>query len=371
VEVSERADPVVIGGRFRVVRRLGEGGFAQVFEVSDQQTGARKALKYLDKLRDSDRSRFKREAFASNTVAQHSGHVLKVHDAEFDGATGVPFITMDVLEGQTLADVVSPPGAPPRPMSLAQARAVLSEVAHALSAAHGCDLVHCDLKPENVFLANTRDADRVAPKVYVLDFGIARLADHHATHHSTAMGTFRWMAPERMSGHASPASDVFSFTLLAAYLLVGRHVAPFDISRTGLVAWAKSQGVSLPPTLDPWFAAGTHLDPHARTQTIAASFRDFEAALAQPQATVAWAHPDAFAPTQAIPSTPRISHAIAPTPSVRHSPVRIVLLTSLGVFALAALGYGGLRLVTADPREEARTPAPAPLVARAQSAAPL
>ncbi|MBL8683598.1 MAG: protein kinase [Myxococcales bacterium] len=267
---------VVIAGRYRVVRELGRGGFGRVFEVVDLNTGGRFALKLMSGLDERRLANFRSEAFAANTVAEASSHVVKVTDAGVD-ARGA-FLVMELLDGETLAVCVEKMRARGAGFALAAALMVLRQVAHALDAAHANKIVHCDVKPENVFLARGRDASD-SIKVYVLDFGIAKLrSDIHRTDASTVMGTPHWMPPERHEGQAVPQSDVFSFALLAAYTLVGEPIPRTERQRVS--QWAAARRVGLPPSFDVWFERATRDAPSERFASVGQALVALETALA-------------------------------------------------------------------------------------------
>jgi eukaryotic-like serine/threonine-protein kinase len=198
-------------GRYRLVRRIGAGGMGEVWEADDVVLGRRVALKVLaQELADDERAtrRFVREARATARLTHPN--VARVYDFGRDG--GVPYLVMELLEGNTLAD--RPAGGPLPPGEAARICAV---VADALDAAHGRGIVHRDVKPGNVLLTP-------AGEVKVMDFGIAAAADEtHSTTGSGVYGTAAYISPERAAGRpATPASDVYSLGAVLYELLTGR-----------------------------------------------------------------------------------------------------------------------------------------------------
>lgn len=271
----------MIGERYRIDHELGAGGFGRVFAVTDLRTGGRWALKLMSALDARRQAAFRDEAFASNVVAERSSHVVRVHDAQVDPRGA--FIVMELLEGETLGRCVGRLRAQGKRLSTADALSVLRQVAHALDAAHACHIVHCDIKPENVFLSRRKDfAGGV--HVHVLDFGIAKLRSDLRPFHTvtTAIGTPQWMPPERYDGVALPASDVYSFALLAVFALVGQPLARTERQRA--CAWASSVGVVLPAEFGVWLERATRDSPQERFATVREALAALELAMYAPRA---------------------------------------------------------------------------------------
>src|SRR5690606_21147621 len=135
---------------------------------------------------------------------------------------GVPWIAMELLRGQTLADYGERVG----PMPRAECLEVLTQARHGLQMAHSRSLVHRDLKPDNLFVADARRLG-VPFTIKVLDFGIAKWVQdvREGDQNSQAIGTPSWMAPEQLSNVSSitPATDVWAIGLLAFWMLTGRE----------------------------------------------------------------------------------------------------------------------------------------------------
>jgi phosphate transport system substrate-binding protein len=224
----------LIGGAYRIVRPIAEGGMGLVYEVEQTATGARRALKVMHGRFAGDaglRARFVREARLAAAIP--SDHVALVVDAGQDESTGALYIVMELLDGSTLAREVRRMGAFP----WAAARAVLGQIAHALGAAHALGVVHRDLKPANVFLARSRHAT-LPFTVKLLDFGIAKAMAGTGEATMSVLGTPAWMAPEqtRVDVPVGPQADVWSFGLLAFLLLTGRHYFASANSRSAVTA---------------------------------------------------------------------------------------------------------------------------------------
>lgn len=215
-----QTEPTQIGP-YRIVRRIGEGGMGVVYEAINEQIERRVAIKCLNGDYTSDAeamTRFFNEARAANRI-NHPG-IVQVSDSGSTEA-GRPFIVMELLEGQTLADRIQAG----RGLALRQILPLGWQIADALAAAHEKQIVHRDLKPENVMLI----PDPVAPgreRVKLLDFGIAKLARSSAarTSASVIMGTPRYMAPEqcRGAGAVDDRADVYSLGVMLFELVAGR-----------------------------------------------------------------------------------------------------------------------------------------------------
>ncbi|MFK7984628.1 MAG: protein kinase [Sandaracinaceae bacterium] len=204
---------------YEVVRVLAKGGMGSLYVAKDRRTGEEVALKVLlPDLVTNKRMRMRFERESRVAAELNSPYVPRVHASGIN-ASGVPWIAMDLLDGQDLRQYVEGHGA----LSLQEARAVLEKVSHALAEAHRLRLVHRDLKPENVFL----DVSSGERKVKLLDFGVVKVIDGNKTSGlgTAAVGSPLWMAPEQTSagGRIAPATDIWSLGLVTYYLLTGGH----------------------------------------------------------------------------------------------------------------------------------------------------
>ncbi|MFO0613438.1 MAG: protein kinase [Polyangiaceae bacterium] len=262
-------------GRYRLVRELGAGGMATVYEVFDETTRARRALKIMHPSvarRPELRARFAQEGRVTANV--QSDHLARVHDTGLDGDT--PFIVMDLLEGEDLDAIVRTRGR----LSLGDACALLAQVANGLAATHAAGILHRDLKPENLFVTRRQDG---APCVKILDFGVAKVFSGASAPLTRAVGTPLFMAPEQVrgDGDVGPAADVHALVHVAYALLVGEPYWSEEASSNtpgvglmvraldGLVEPASTRarrrvGVELPPGFDAWFARGVAKDARQR-----------------------------------------------------------------------------------------------------------
>jgi serine/threonine-protein kinase len=202
----------VVAGRYRIVRRLGQGGMGIVFVAEHTALERQVALKVLapDLARHETLvTRFVREARAASKIGHH--HIVNVLDF---GRTDedAPFIVMELLAGLDLGRTLHRDGAFP----LARAAGVTRQLCAAMGAAHAKGVVHRDLKPENVFLC---DGDVVK----VLDFGLARFADAQPlTQAGMVFGTPEYMAPEQARGErVDQRADVYAVGCILYEMLTG------------------------------------------------------------------------------------------------------------------------------------------------------
>ncbi len=207
-------------GPYEIVAPLGAGGMGEVYRAHDARLGRDVAVKVLpDELASPDRmARFEREARAVASLNHPS--IVTLHSIE--EADGTRFITMELVDGRTLADLVTPGGLP-----AARVLDLAIPLADALAAAHAKGVVHRDLKPANVMV--TGDG-----RVKVLDFGLAKRAPGSDPQHTAAssplsmpgelFGTVPYMAPEQLFGeHVDARTDVYALGVVAFELLTGRR----------------------------------------------------------------------------------------------------------------------------------------------------
>jgi serine/threonine protein kinase len=211
----------LLNGTYRLERVIAEGGMGVVYEAAHVRLPRRFAVKVLGKPEDSRVTstalqRFRREAEIASTLAHP--HIVEVFDYQISD-TGAPYLVMELLEGEDLADRLKRTGRMPIVMALR----IVEEVAQALDVAHGHGVVHRDLKPANIFLSRRAGREDF---VKVLDFGVSKIIDAATLTHEKAMvGTPLYMSPEQAVGtqELSPASDVFSLGSIAYELLTGRR----------------------------------------------------------------------------------------------------------------------------------------------------
>lgn len=225
-------------GRYHIVRKIGEGGMGEVFLAEDPKLGRQLALKVLtaDFAANSDRmSRFIYEAISASSL--NHPNIITIHEINDDG--DVPFIAMEYVEGETLGRRMKR-----LPLEVYETIDISIQIATALAAAHEANVVHRDVKPDNVIL-------RPDGLVKVLDFGLAKqigvpevVAPHLSpvpnvhTSPGLVMGTVAYMSPEQARGKLVDArSDIFSFGAVLYQMVSGKM--PFtgenDIDTVGSI----------------------------------------------------------------------------------------------------------------------------------------
>jgi serine/threonine protein kinase len=208
---------------FQVIGLLAEGGMGAVYVVEQVSTGKRRALKIMLPQLVEDRRARERFAMEARIGSQiESEHIVEVVGAGVDEATQTPWLAMEMLEGQDLAQMMRIRGRLPVDETIE----MLQQLAEGLGPAHHKGIVHRDLKPENLFIAISRRRG-VPFTLKILDFGIAKLTqESRATASATAaIGSPMWMSPEQTEQTAQlrPATDVWAIGLITFYMLTGRY----------------------------------------------------------------------------------------------------------------------------------------------------
>lgn len=256
----------IINGRYRVERKIGEGGMAIVYQGHDLLLARDVAIKTPRPQFANDpafRARFQREARASASLSHPN--IIDVFDVGEE--KGQPYIVMELVHGQTLKEII----AAEAPFHPADVGELLRQVGGALDYAHKRGYVHRDIKPGNILIDEHRRAR-------VVDFGIARgLADATLTDPG-GLGTANYVSPEQASGlMATPASDIYSAGIVAFEMLTGE--VPFNGTSPLAVAMQQLHDEPPPPsTLQPSLSAATDAvilraldkDPTKRWPTVTA-----------------------------------------------------------------------------------------------------
>ncbi|HYP87113.1 MAG TPA: protein kinase [Polyangiaceae bacterium] len=207
-----------MAGEYRLLRKLGEGGFGAVYEAEHPLLKRRAAVKVLHRVADKDSDavlRFISEAQAVNQIRNR--HIIDVFSFG-QLSDGRHFYVMDLLDGEPLDRWLKYEGR----IDAATALKLLTPIAGALDLAHGAGIVHRDLKPQNIFLAWDTSGDTV-PKL--LDFGMAKLLGDSPVHtvSGTPIGTPLYMSPEQARGEkVDQRSDVYSLGVLCHEMLTGQ-----------------------------------------------------------------------------------------------------------------------------------------------------
>ncbi|MDQ1487068.1 MAG: eukaryotic-like serine/threonine-protein kinase [Actinomycetota bacterium] len=265
--VSDSLVGRVLDGRYRVEARVARGGMATVYRALDVRLDRIVALKVMHQLFAEDDefvARFIREAKSAARLS-HPNVVAVFDQGDDDGHV---FLAMEYVQGRTLRDLLRERGH----LSPQEALSILHPVLAALSAAHAAGLVHRDVKPENVLLADDG-------RVKVADFGLARaVANRAATSATTLIGTVAYLAPEQVTrGVADARSDVYAAGIVLFEMLTGRP--PYDGDTPISVAYRhahedvpppSSVVPSTPASIDVLVGHATARDPDRRPHDAAA-----------------------------------------------------------------------------------------------------
>jgi len=217
---SHRADPLLayrpgrpFGQRYMIMERLGQGGMGVVYKAYDQELEHAVALKMIraDRLGEPEiRVRFRRELALAQRVTHPN--VCRVHD--LGEAEGIPYLSMEFVEGHTLAELIREVGR----LSPRQTVEIADKICNGLEAIHTQHIIHRDLKPSNIGITP-------AARTVLMDFGIARGPfETEVTRPGTMVGTYAYLAPEQI-GHGSvdERTDIYALGLILYEMLTGRR----------------------------------------------------------------------------------------------------------------------------------------------------
>ena len=225
----------VLGGRYTVQDKIGTGGMATVYRGVDEVLGRTVAIKTMLPQYAADESfaaRFKQEAQAA--AALQSPYIVSVYDWGKDGDTY--YIVMEYLRGIDLKSGIRRHGAL-APQKVAQ---IGSQIAQALSIAHKHDIIHRDIKPQNIMVQQDGN-------IKVMDFGIARAKNSHITTDNSVLGTAHYVSPEQTQGKdLGPTTDIYSLGIVMYEASTGR--VPFDGDDAISVALKQVNEQPLPPS---------------------------------------------------------------------------------------------------------------------------
>ena len=274
VPQEQEPDPLIgetLGGLYRIVALLGEGGMGRVYEAVHQHLGKRFAIKVLSEGR-ADKpgapERFLREA-RSATQIEHE-HIVEVVNFDTDDQ-GRVFIVMELLQGESLAERLTR-----GPLPIDEAVELSAQAASALQAAHDAGIVHRDLKPENIFITKRHGRDFVK----VLDFGISKIkdADHpdvRLTATDQILGTPLYISPELAKGETETdhRADIYALGVITYEMLTG--VPPFSGKNQFQLLWhhgntppelpsARDPALPIPSALDAAVMKALEKDPDDR-----------------------------------------------------------------------------------------------------------
>ncbi len=328
----------MIGGRYRLLAPLGEGGMATLWRAIDEELDREVAVKLLRPQYGTDAgfaARFRQEARSAGSLSHPN--IVPVYDYGTDAESGGQYIVMQLVEGHDLAAVLRERG----PLQPDESVRIALGVASALEAAHRRGIVHRDVKPGNILI----DHD-----VKVTDFGIARaVSETSMTVTGTTLGSVHYFSPEQARGdEVTGASDVYSLGIVLYEMLTGRR--PFEGDSAAGVALKRLTEDPLPPTthapVPPALSAivmrALERDP-ARRYPDAGSFAE---------AMRVWQRdPDASAPASSPASTPPAPLPPAGEPTV-YIPPRVSLPSDRAAISGMPPGGGPPRRPMATRRPE-------------------
>src|SRR5436305_5464200 len=233
--VSDTLIGTVFDGRYRIIRKLGAGGMANVYLAEDQELGRRVAIKILDDRHAADDSfveRFRREA--KNAAGLSHPNIVSIYDR--GEAEGTYYIAMEFLEGRSLKELIVSRGPAPIKVAIDYARQILA----ALGAAHKQGIVHRDIKPHNVLVGPQG-------RLKVTDFGIARSGASQMTEVGSIIGTAQYLSPEQARGApVDQTSDLYSAGVVLYEMLTGQ--VPFTGDTPLEIAMKHLSEIPRPPS---------------------------------------------------------------------------------------------------------------------------
>jgi len=363
-------EPVVVADRYRLVSLLGRGGTAEVWRAQDESLARAVALKLVTVPTDDSAARAGEEARLLARL-NHPG-LVPVYDAGTD-ARGRPWVVMELVEGETLADTLKR-----GPVPSARAAVVGRSIAEALAYVHAQGLLHRDVKPANILVGDDG-------RVRLTDFGIARLVDAaRVTSTGMMVGTASYLAPEQVAGEpVGPAADVYALGLVLLECLTGQREYAGSTVEVALARLHRPPDVpaSLPSGWPGLLRAMTAREPGARPspREVAADLGAIGRGGEATTVLAAAAGADrttvlprtAVAPVPGFPPQARRASAEAPVsrrpvpppPPPRRSAVPAVLGLLLLVAALVGgfLVYDSTRQVELEPLPEVSVDLPAEL----------
>src|SRR5688572_12932780 len=271
--------PTEVAGRYKLERRLGAGGMSTVFLAVDAVLERSVAIKLLAEHLAEDETfvaRFRREALAAARL-QHP-NVVQVYDSGQDAESARHYIVMEYVDGPSCADLLRDHGS----LRVDDCVGYLRDACRGLDYAHRAGVVHRDVKPGNLLVAEDSGTVKLA------DFGIAKAAEQsRVTQVGSVLGTAAYLSPEQARGEeAGPASDVYSLGVCAYQFLTGR--LPHEYASLTELALKQQQDPvppvseyrpEVPAELDEAVRVALERDPEARYQSALEMAEAIEAVL--------------------------------------------------------------------------------------------
>jgi beta-lactam-binding protein with PASTA domain/tRNA A-37 threonylcarbamoyl transferase component Bud32 len=277
--VSDTLINTLFDGRYRIVRKLGSGGMANVYLAEDEDLGRRVAIKILnDRYANDDLfiERFRREAKSAAGLSHPN--IVSIYDR--GEAEGTYYIAMEVIEGRSLKELILTRGALPIDTSIGYAKQLLE----ALRFAHRHGIIHRDIKPHNVLVSADQHAKANEPRLKVTDFGIARHGASQMTEAGSIMGTAQYLSPEQARGApVTAASDLYSAGVVLYEMLTGK--VPFTGDSAIEIAMKHVNELprppsrlraEIPPEVDQIVLRALAKEPEDRYQTAEEFIEDLE-----------------------------------------------------------------------------------------------
>ncbi|HEU4449086.1 MAG TPA: Stk1 family PASTA domain-containing Ser/Thr kinase [Gaiellaceae bacterium] len=277
--VSDTLINTLFDGRYRILRKLGAGGMANVYLAEDEDLGRRVAIKILNDRYATDDlfiERFRREAKSAAGLSHPN--IVSIYDR--GEAEGTYYIAMEVIEGRSLKELIITRGALPVDAAIGYAKQLLE----ALRFAHRHGIIHRDIKPHNVLVSADQHVKANEPRLKVTDFGIARHGASQMTEAGSIMGTAQYLSPEQARGApVTAASDLYSAGVVLYEMLTGK--VPFTGDSAIEIAMkhvnelptppSRLRG-EIPPELDQIVLRALAKEPEDRYQTAEELIEDLE-----------------------------------------------------------------------------------------------
>ncbi len=249
----------ILGGRYKVQGKIGIGGMATVYRGTDEVLGRTVAIKTMLPQYAADPSfaaRFKQEAQAA--AALQSPYIVGIFDWGKDGDTY--YIVMEYLRGTDLKSGIRTHGA----LDSRKVAQIGSQICQALSVAHKHDIIHRDIKPQNIMV-------QPDGTIKVMDFGIARAKNSHLTADNSVLGTAHYVSPEQTQGKPlGPTSDIYSLGIVMYEASCGK--VPFDGDDAISVALKQVNEQPVPPS-----QVNPNVDPQLETIIMKCLMKDPQA----------------------------------------------------------------------------------------------
>ncbi len=226
----------VFAGRYRITEKIGIGGMAEVYKATDETLGRTVAVKVMLPQYAADETfaaRFKQEARAAANL--QSPYIVNIYDWGFEESSSTYYIIMEYIRGTDLKTAITQRGA----INQRKVAEIGAQVAAALGVAHSYDVIHRDIKPQNIMVQPDGNAK-------VMDFGIARSNNANMTQTGSVLGTAYYVSPEQAQGKPlTAATDIYSLGVVLYESVTGR--VPFDGPDAVSIAVKQVNEMPVPP----------------------------------------------------------------------------------------------------------------------------